>query len=206
MDAPEFSSDEDFVPIGFDLKDLNDIEQNYPASVSIMLQENKEASSNEIPAEIQYDNLLNKAMDELKTLKEAHEGSKLKLPIEIKRCLPTKTSINLREIAIHLRRDEDHLLKFILNELLTTGSLNQEGKLYMKGRFTKVQIQEIIREYINLFVMCKSCLKSNSTELTKENKMIFLKCEGCGASRHVGNIVEGYKVKGRCRLKLKDNL
>lgn len=159
-----------------------------------------------MPQELQYESLLTKAMNELKMMREMKENSKFRLPLDVKRNVPTKTSINLQEISVHLRRDEDHVLKFILNELLTTGSLNQEGRLYMKGRFTKTQIQEVLREYIELFVICKSCMKSDNTELIKENKMVFLKCEGCGASRHVGGILEGYKTLGRGRMRSKDDL
>jgi len=198
--------DEDFVPVGFDLKDFGEESSDSSARVSAMIQREERISEGNTPNELQYERLLTKAMNELRLLREAREGSKFKLPLEVKRNVPTKTSINLREIATHLKRDEDHLLKFVLNELLTTGSLNQEGKLYMKGRFTKAQIQDILREYVELFVMCKSCMKSDSTELVKENKMVFLKCEGCGGSRHVGSIVEGYKTPGRGRTRLKNKL
>lgn len=198
--------DDEFVPIGFNIKDFGEEDSDSDGPVSAMIQRQRERADGDMPRELQYEYLLTKAMGELHLQKEAREGVKFKLPLEVKRNVPTKTSINLCEIASHLRRDEAHLRKFVLNELLTTGSLNQEGKLYMKGRFTKTQIQETLREYIDLFVICKSCLKSDSTELVKESKMVFLKCSGCGASRHVGNILEGYKTQGKGRTRHKDIL
>lgn len=200
-------SDDEFVPIGFDLVSLGTKnETGGKKRGSAMVQKEEKVLDDNFPHELQYERLLTRAMNELKYLQEIRESSRFKLPLEVKKNVPTKTSINLREIATHLRRDEAHLQKFVLNELLTTGSLNQEGKLFMKGRFTKAQIQEILREYIELFVMCKSCMKSDSTELVRENKMAFIKCGGCGALRHVGNILEGYKIPGRVRPKFKDNL
>lgn len=198
--------DDEFVPIGFDIKDFGEESSDGSHHVSAMVQRQEKTADRDTPRELQYGYLLTKAMEELRLRREAREGARFKLPLEVKRNVPTKTSINLCEIATHLRRDEEHLQKFVLNELLTTGSLNQEGKLYMKGRFTKAQIQDILREYIELFVMCKSCMKSDSTDLVKENKMTFLKCNGCGASRHVGGILEGYKTRGKGRTRPKDIL
>lgn len=188
----ESESDSDSIPFGFDLHSFTKSVKTPNAT--------EEAPS--IASDLKYENLLNKAIYKLQELRDFNDDLRVQLFLDVRRDAPTKTSVNLREIAASLKREEDHLLRYVMNELLTTGSTNQEGRLYMKGRYSKTQIQEIIKEYIELFVLCKTCLKFDDTEIQKENKMTFLKCNNCGASRHVGSIVEGYKSSGRTRSKL----
>lgn len=177
------SEDEEFIPIGYK-----------PQSWKPQIQ--KDSST---PPELQYEHLLSTALDTLNKIKMPTQ--KFKLPLDVKKDAPLKTSINLIELSTHLKRDSDHLQKFIMNELLTSGSLNSEGRLFLKGKFSKNQIQEILRDYIEMFVICKSCYKLDETELIKKNKLIFVKCNSCLAERSVGGIIEGYKTERRSRFK-----
>lgn len=113
----------------------------------------------------------------------------VKLPLEVRR-EGIKTSMNVQTMSEALDREQAHLTIFLLNELLTVGSVNQEGKLLLKGNFIKQQIQDVLRDYVSTYVVCKSC-ESLGTVLMKENKLSFVRCRGCGSSRTVTNLKEG---------------
>jgi translation initiation factor 2 subunit 2 len=67
----------------------------------------------------------------------------------------TKTSLfsNFSEICKMLHQQPKHLLDFILSELGTTGSLDSNNQLIIKGRFMNKQIEIILRRYIKKYVM-----------------------------------------------------
>jgi translation initiation factor 2 subunit 2 len=47
-----------------------------------------------------------------------------------------------------------------------------------------VKINEKIEAYAKEFVICSECKKPD-TELTKENRLMFIKCLACGAKKTV---------------------
>lgn len=159
----------------------------------------------ELPPELEYDSLLRHAMTVLKKDKDLGVTSRMKLPLEVKR-EARKTSVNIVEIAEALNRQVDHLVKFISNELMTTGSVNKDGKLLLKGSFIRSEIQEIIRRYIEHFVVCKICESVEDTDIVRDKKLYFLKCSKCGGARCVGNIVEGMTTKGKAKPQLRGML
>ncbi|MEM3370680.1 MAG: translation initiation factor IF-2 subunit beta [Candidatus Woesearchaeota archaeon] len=86
---------------------------------------------------------------------------------------------NFNQIASTLRRDPQHLLKFVLRELATPGEFNKT--LLIFGRKLSAQmINEKIEQYAKTFVICKEC-KRPDTQLIKEKDITFLKCQACGA-------------------------
>lgn len=177
--------DDEFVPVGFDIKQFEsgseyESEEDY----------NSELDIHGFPKQLQYKHLLDKAMRVLDDLRKS-SNKKTKIPLDVRR-EGGKISFNMKEIASYLNREEEHLTKFILSELNTSGNINSEGRLTIKGRFTKKQLQEALKDYVDQFVVCKSCFKTEDTCIIKENRMFFLKCNSCNASRHVGNIAEGF--------------
>lgn len=85
---------------------------------------------------------------------------------------------NFRQIASALRREPEHLLKFILKELATPGSLKPKG-LLIGTKVPAAKINEKIRQFAHEFVLCRECGKPD-TQLTKEEDLIYLKCTACG--------------------------
>ena len=155
-------SDDEFIPIGYTPRTYT------PTTVRNTLD---------------YEHLLTTALERLEKLKSP--AQKFRLPLDVRKDSPLKTSVNLIELSEILKRESDHLHKFITNELMTVGNLNNEGRLFLKGRFTKNQIQDILRNYVEVYVMCKSCLSVDDTELVKKDKLIFVKCGKCKAERSV---------------------
>lgn len=90
---------------------------------------------------------------------------------------------NFNQIVTSLLREPAHLLKFILKELATPGEM--QGNLLIIG--TKVsasRINEKIKEYAELYVVCPECGKPD-TKIFREGNVMFLKCQACGAKHHI---------------------
>ncbi|RVD90962.1 eukaryotic translation initiation factor [Tubulinosema ratisbonensis] len=177
-------ADDEFVPVGFDINEFES--RSDSESYDDQLTNLDERG---FPKQLQYKYLLDKAMKELDKLR-GPTNQQSKIPLDVRR-EGGKITFNLKEVSAHLNREEDHLKMFILSELNTSGNVNSEGRLSIKGRFTKKQLQDTIRDYIDQFVVCKSCFKTDDTIIYKENRMYFLKCNLCNAIRHVGSISEG---------------
>lgn len=183
------SEDDNFKPFGFDPSKFR---RQRSAQVPSMTK-TKPIHNTSI---LDYPYLLQRAIHILQT--KNTKSDMIKLPLEVRR-EGQKTAINITTISEALNRDQSHLMLFVLNELLTTGSANMEGKLLMKGNFIKQQVQDVLRDYVGMYVVCKSC-ESLETVLKKENKLCFVRCKGCGSSRTVASLKEGNvarKVKKR---------
>jgi len=101
---------------------------------------------------------------------------------------------NFVEICQILRRDREHFLNYVLTELGTNGSIDGSYSLIIKGRFQQKQIENVIRHYITEYVACRTC-KSPETILKKENRLYFLCCQSCGATRSVSAIKKGFEAQ-----------
>lgn len=199
---PKNDSDSELAPLGFNPQEFRrkrEEKMRMVRNVQAKLSDVDDGSK--LPAELAYINLLKRAVHILKN--SDNKQSKMKLPLEVKRELGNKTMINLFEIADVLKRDPEHIKRYLFSELATNGSINIDGKLIMKGNFLKAQIQDVLRLYIEHFIACASCDSVLNTSIVKDNKLYFLKCHNCGASRYVGNIVEGFKSKGKMKPKLR---
>lgn len=116
-------------------------------------------------------------------------------PPQVNRIGTKKTSFsNFAEICKLLRRQEKHLLNFLLVELGTSGSLDINKQLTIKGKFQQKQIENVLRRYIKEYVTCHTC-RSPDTILIKEERLFFLKCESCGAICSVASIKSGFQAQ-----------
>lgn len=91
--------------------------------------------------------------------------------------------INISQIADILRRELDHLVKFVLKELATPGEIKKSGALILGTKVPASRINEKIRKYAEEYVLCKECSKPD-TKIEKEKGISYLKCTACG-SRNV---------------------
>jgi translation initiation factor 2 subunit 2 len=93
---------------------------------------------------------------------------------------------NFSDIIAILRRDSNHLIKFLSKELATSGSI-QNGVLIFQGKIPLEILQKKINDYVKEFVYCKECGEPD-TKLVKEKRIYFLICEACGAKHPVRSI------------------
>ncbi len=126
-----------------------------------------------------YEELLKKGMSKIK---RAEEKERLEVPKpEVMKSGQRTVIHNLVEIANMLRREPQHLLKFLANIFGTFGEL-KGNKAEFIGNFPADLVSKRIEQYIAAFVRCQECKKLD-TKIVKEDKYHFLKCEACGA-RH----------------------
>ena len=90
---------------------------------------------------------------------------------------------NFTQIADHIHREPEHLLKYVLKELATPGEM-RKGAVIIGTKVPASRINDKIQSYMKEFVVCPECKKPD-TKLLKEDKMLFLKCSACGAKKAV---------------------
>lgn len=188
------SSDEDFMPVGIGLLNIG----KKVGSMSVMAQPIEEDDT-EIPA-LRYNHLLNKALEALNKNEDGQSRIKLNLQVVRK---SRKTYVNVVEIAMHLHRQAEHLAHYISRGLFVDGTINKDGNLVLNGTFLQSNIERLLRNFIETFVACKSCDSVDETQIVKESKLLFLKCDKCKARQCVGNAIEGFTSKEKSSPKLR---
>jgi translation initiation factor 2 subunit 2 len=134
-----------------------------------------------------YKELLENVYENMKKIdknKDRFEILKIKGYFQGKKTILT----NFFQIASHIRRDPEHLQKFLFRELATSGVKDGE-KLILNIRVPSSKINNKIEDYINEFVLCKECKKPD-TEIIKDSqkRINFIHCLACGAK---------YPIKGK---------
>jgi translation initiation factor 2 subunit 2 len=96
-----------------------------------------------------------------------------------------KTTVleNFRGIADTLNREPDHLMKYLLQELGTAGKIEGQRGVF-QGKFTEQAMARQIESYFEEYVVCTEC-RLPDTHLTKNDRVLMLKCDACGAHRPV---------------------
>jgi len=92
-----------------------------------------------------------------------------------------------------LRRDPEHVMAFVIAETASTASIDGSHSLVIRGAFKPTQIETIVRSYVAEYVQCKTCKKTD-TNLTRNNRLLFVVCESCGTSRSVPIIKGGFRA------------
>ncbi|CAM9013610.1 hypothetical protein WICANDRAFT_86828 [Wickerhamomyces anomalus NRRL Y-366-8] len=156
-----------------------------------------------------YDDLLSRFFQILRKnnpeLAGERSGIKFRIPPPIcQREGNKKTAFaNVQEISEKLQRSPEHLISYLFAELGTSGSVDGQKRLIIKGRFQPKQLENVLRRYIIEYVTCKTC-KSINTQLKKEssNRLFFLVCNSCGSTRSVSSIKTGFTAQIGKRKKM----
>lgn len=129
-----------------------------------------------------YEALLKKAYANVTVQSESTE--RFTVP-EAKVYIEGKTTIfeNFAEIAGIVRRDQDHLMKFLLGELGTAGKIDGNRAIF-NGKFEQSLINGLIKSYVEDYVICSECGKPD-TRLVKDDRVLLLRCDACGGHRPV---------------------
>lgn len=83
---------------------------------------------------------------------------------------------NLYTVATELGRPSPLLLKFLQYDLSTQA--NPE-KCFLKGAFSKAQIETSLQKCIDMLVICSYC-KNPETVLKAKKNEVYLRCKSCG--------------------------
>ncbi|WP_439026621.1 translation initiation factor IF-2 subunit beta [Haloarchaeobius sp. DT45] len=84
-----------------------------------------------------------------------------------------------------LNRDPAHLMKFLQDELGTSGHIDESGRARLTGSFRETRVADALDEYVERFVTCDEC-GSPDTHLQERQGTTVLKCDACGALSSVG--------------------
>jgi translation initiation factor 2 subunit 2 len=143
-----------------------------------------------------YESLLERAKKKLPHTLESHDRFQVPEPDVM---IEGKTTVirNFGDIVDVLRREPQHLLGYLLRELGTAGSM--EGRrVVFKGKVTTAQVADRIKSYVDEYVLCSECNRPD-TKIVKDDRVLILVCETCGAHRpvHVKKQVKEVKAKVR---------
>jgi translation initiation factor 2 subunit 2 len=132
--------------------------------------------------EYNYENLLKKAKASLPSTTTQTE--RFEIPKVQGHVQGNKTIIsNFNQICSILRRDQQHLLKYLQRELATPAQIDGP-RLILGRKLLSSLINQKIEQYTNNFVICPECKKPD-TKLIKEDRIYFIKCMACGAKHPI---------------------
>jgi translation initiation factor 2 subunit 2 len=129
-----------------------------------------------------YEKLLKQAYSNITEI--SGDAGRFTVP-EPKVYIEGKTTVfeNFAEIATTVRREQDHLMKFLVGELGTAGKI-EGNRAVFNGKFERLVIESAIRNYIEDYVICSECGKPD-TRLIKDGRVLTLRCDACGGHRPV---------------------
>ncbi|MGB9965471.1 translation initiation factor IF-2 subunit beta [Halobacterium sp. CBA1126] len=87
---------------------------------------------------------------------------------------------NFQDTLDRLGREEEHVLKFIQNELGTSAQIDESGRARLTGEFRQRRVEDVLDDYVDTYVTCPECGLPD-TNLETEDGAERLHCEACGA-------------------------
>lgn len=125
-----------------------------------------------------YESMLDEAMGKIP--KKDGTGKRFKVPQVVVESQGSRTAIkNFSEVCSALRREPQHVSKFIAKELAAPASI-QNGTMVIQAKLSRDVLQRKVEDYIKSFVYCKVCGEPD-TNLEREDRIFFMRCEACGA-------------------------
>jgi translation initiation factor 2 subunit 2 len=87
---------------------------------------------------------------------------------------------NFQAVRERIDRDETHVIRFLQDELGTSGHIDESGRARLTGEFDRRRIADAIDRYTEEFVLCSECGLPD-TRLEREQGALILRCDACGA-------------------------
>lgn len=156
--------------------------------------------------EYHYAEILSRVYDRIKQnnpqlgVKQVH---KIRPPNVVRDGTKKVAWTNFPDICKSLNRSQEHVFNYTLTELGTTGNVDGNNCLIIKGRLNATHIENLLRKYISTYVTCEMCHSTN-TQLQKDpnTRLTTLQCGQCGAARTVQSITGGFSAQiGRRKRK-----
>jgi translation initiation factor 2 subunit 2 len=134
--------------------------------------------------ESEYVKLLDHALSQLPV--DAMKHDRFVMPEVLAFTEGNKTLIkNFKQLADKAARDPKHMLKFMVNEVGTAGTYDDQAeRATFTGVFTKKIVQDTIDKYVRDFVICKTCGRPD-TQIDKDGRQAVLLCQACGSARAI---------------------
>lgn len=93
---------------------------------------------------------------------------------------------NFGKVATCLRREREHLLKFLGRELGIQGEIRGD-QLVISRRLSSKDINAKVEKYARRYVICEKCGKPD-TELGEDGAKLLVRCLACGNKTEVHKI------------------
>lgn len=130
-----------------------------------------------------YREMLDRAYSQLPQQVETYERFTVPRP-DVRNVGRRTVILNFKAIADELRRDPDHILKFLTGEMATLATFDGTRAIF-QGKFSYDTIRKLLEIYTDKYVICPVC-KRPDTRLERQKRLWFLKCEACGARSSIG--------------------
>ena len=118
----------------------------------------------------EYDSLLDRARERIP--KDISERSRWTMPTPDILIEGSQTILrNFSEIVDAMDRDANHVFQYLLNELGTSGTIEQ-FRIMLKGKVPPKRIKEKIVSYVKTFILCAEC-KAPDTRFLRETGLLF---------------------------------
>ena len=154
-----------------------------------------------------YEELLDRVFGILRKFNPELTGEKrrtvMKPPQVLREGTKKTVFVNFMELCKAMHRQPDHVLSYMMGELGSSGSLDGQQRLIVKGRFLPKAFEGVLRRYVNEYVLCHAC-KSPDTLLDKDQttRLYVLRCQQCGAARSVSTMKQGFMAQIGKRKKM----
>lgn len=113
------------------------------------------------------------------------EKTRLKLVKPVVNKMNKKTFFeNFVTTCQSINRNVIDVQRFFEAELATSTSVSGDNKLVIQGMFKPKDVCTILINFIQSHVICKEC-KSHQTELIKEKRISYIKCNVCMSQKAI---------------------
>ncbi len=132
-----------------------------------------------IQLEYSTDDLIDRLYGDLASRNEAKTNQKLIMERPIVSFQNRKSFYtNFRKFCTNIGRNELDVKRFLDDELCCSSSIDSNGAMVIDGRFRSKNLEKPLSNYLTSYVICREC-GSSKTELVKEDRIQFLKCNKC---------------------------
>ncbi len=126
-----------------------------------------------------YDEQLDRALSETPDIEG--EGDRFDVPDpDVRQEGNVTVYENFQATVDALGREDDHVLKFLRDEVGTSGHIDESGRARLTGSFDARRVGEALTAYTEEYVRCSECSLPD-TRLEVEQGVTILRCEACGA-------------------------
>ncbi|MFB6111459.1 MAG: translation initiation factor IF-2 subunit beta [Halobacteriaceae archaeon] len=131
-----------------------------------------------------YDDSLDRALSETPDIEGSGERFELPDP-ELRPEGNVTVFENFQAVVSRLDRDEEHLLKFLQDELGTSAHIDESGRARLTGEFRERRVTTVLESYLDAFLRCPECGLPD-TSLVTEQGATLIQCDACGARSPAG--------------------
>ena len=93
---------------------------------------------------------------------------------------------NFQSTVETLGREDTHVMKYLQNEVGTSATIDERGRLRLTGEFRTSRVREAVEGYADACVLCSECGLPD-TRLETKSGAEMLRCEACGARSAAGD-------------------